>query len=251
MWQELRAIVRSISSDPEIKAVVLSSALEKTFTAGLDLNAQMELNEPALDPARKALQLRDHVLDFQDAISCLEQCRQPIICALFGTSVGLAVDIASACDIRLAADNTTFGIFEVNVGLAADIGTLQRFPKIVGNDSVARELALTGRKFDAKEALYIGFVSKVVSGGRKGVIDAAIELAKTIAAKSPIAVISTKHLMNHARDHSVEEGLRYTAIWNASMLQSSDTVAAMKGVMEKRTPKFAPLSSKKSPRAKL
>ncbi|OCF33453.1 delta(3,5)-Delta(2,4)-dienoyl-CoA isomerase [Kwoniella heveanensis BCC8398] len=274
MWKELRAIVHAISSDPNVRAVVLSSALEKTFTAGLDLNAQIELKQPALDPARKALQLRDHVLDFQDAISSLEQCRQPIVCALFGTSVGLAVDIASACDVRLAADDTTFGILEVNVGLAADIGTLQRFPKIVGNESLARELALTGRKFDAKEALDIGFVSKVVPGGRKGVIDAAVETTKTIASKSPVAVISTKHLMNRriaclaeddgadgpsftlvtscgvrltdARDHSVEEGLRYTAIWNASMLQSTDTVAAMKGVMEKRAPKFAPISSSRA-----
>ncbi|WVF69211.1 hypothetical protein IAT40_003987 [Kwoniella sp. CBS 6097] len=250
MWKELRAIVHSISSDPDIRAVVLSSALEKTFTAGLDLNAQVELNEPDLDPARKALQLRDHVLDFQDAISSIAQCQQPIICAMYGSSVGLAVDIASACDIRLAADNTAFGIFEVNVGLAADIGTLQRFPKIVGNDSLARELALTGRRFDAKEALDIGFISQVVPGGRKGVVDAAVEIAKTIASKSPIAVMSTKHLMNHARDHSVEEGLRYTAIWNASMLQSTDTTAAMKGVMEKRAPQFAPLSIK-STRAKL
>ena len=125
---------------------------------------------PELDPARKALALRQHLLEFQAAVSSLSACRQPIIVALHGISLGLAIDLASACDIRLAASNAVFGIQEVNVGLAADIGTLQRFPKIVGNDSMARELAMTGRKFDAAEAKEIGFISKVVSGGRGEVV---------------------------------------------------------------------------------
>ncbi|WVR06315.1 hypothetical protein IAU60_003345 [Kwoniella sp. DSM 27419] len=253
MWHELRDIMKRVSASSDVGAVVLSSTSDKTFTAGLDLNSQSDLTSSALDPARKALHLREHILDFQDAISSLERCRQPVICALFGTSLGLAIDIASACDVRLAASDSVFGIFEVNVGLAADIGTLQRFPKITGNESKARELALTGRKFHAVEAKQIGFVSEVVEGGRKEVIAAAIEMAKIIAQKSPIAVVSTKHLMNHARDHSIEEGLRYTAAWNASMLQSVDTAAAMKAVMTKQAPVFAPLDGKSAgrPKAKL
>ncbi|WWD04897.1 hypothetical protein V865_002968 [Kwoniella europaea PYCC6329] len=247
MWKELRTIVDTISDTPEIRVVVLSSALDKVFTAGLDLNSQTELNSPALDPARKAIQLRDHVLDFQDAITSLERCRQPIICAMFGTSVGLAIDLASACDVRIASSDTTFGIFEVNVGLAADIGTLQRLPKITGNESKLKELAITGRKFGASEAKALGFISDIVGNGRKEVIAAAVEMAKVIASKSPIAVIGTKHLINHARDHTVEEGLRYTAVWNASMLQSVDTTEAMKAVMAKRIPKFAPFGNPSSP----
>ncbi|OCF72910.1 hypothetical protein I204_06140 [Kwoniella mangroviensis CBS 8886] len=247
MWKELRTIVDTISDKPEIRVVVLSSALDKVFTAGLDLNSQTELNSPALDPARKAIQLRDHVLDFQDAITSLERCRQPIICAMFGTSVGLAIDLASACDVRIASSDTTFGIFEVNVGLAADIGTLQRLPKITGNESKLKELALTGRKFGASEAKELGFISDIVGNGRKEVIAAAVEMAKVMASKSPIAVIGTKHLINHARDHTIEQGLRYTAIWNASMLQSVDTTEAMKAVMAKRIPKFAPFGNPSSP----
>lgn len=147
--------------------------------------------------------------DFQAAISSLEKCRQPIIAALFGVSLGLAIDIASACDIRLAASNAIFGIMvsqssvlwppcafhlprctrtsskswqgwmkeeamlkwqEVDVGLAADIGTLQRLPKIIGNESKARELALTARKFGAEEAREMGCVSSVIKGGRKEVM---------------------------------------------------------------------------------
>ncbi|WWC70792.1 uncharacterized protein I206_104744 [Kwoniella pini CBS 10737] len=250
MWKELRSIIDEIATSPEIRVIVLSSTLDKVFTAGLDLNAQSELNSSALDPARKAIQLRDHVLDFQDAISSLERCQIPVICAMYGTSVGLAIDLACACDIRIASQNTTFGIFEVNVGLAADIGTLQRLPKIVGNESKVKELALTGRKFDAPEAKEIGFLSDVINGGRGEVIAAALEMAKVIASKSPIAVIGTKHLLNHARDHTVEEGLKYTATWNASMLQSVDTITAMKAVMSKQIPNFPPIGESKSPNSK-
>jgi delta(3,5)-delta(2,4)-dienoyl-CoA isomerase len=89
---------------------------------------------------------------------------------------------------------------EVNVGLAADIGTLQRFPKVIANDSKARELALTGRRFDAEEARDIGFVSNVVQGGRTEVLEAALTMARHIASKSPVAVASTKHLMNRTSD---------------------------------------------------
>jgi len=122
---------------------------------------------------------------------------------------------------------------------------LARFPKIVGNESLARELALTARIFDAAEAQRIGFISKVVSGGREEVIQAALETARLIASKSPVAVYGTKNLMVHARDNSVLDNLRYTAIWNASMLQTEDTKAAMTSNKTKHPAKFAPLSKLK------
>lgn len=175
-----------------------------------------------LDVARKAFSLHEHIDDFQRAISSIANCQKPVIAAIHGLCIGLGVDISSACDIRLAAENAIFSIAEVNVGLAADIGTLQRFPKIIGNDSTARELALTGRKFGADEALRIGFISQVVKGSRLEVEEAAIKLAREIARKSPIAVLGTKRIMNFSRDHSVQEGLDYTAAWNMSMLQSQD-----------------------------
>ncbi|KAE8538750.1 hypothetical protein D1P53_005113 [Cryptococcus gattii VGV] len=213
MWTQLGHILHHTSSDPDIRAVVLSSTSDTAFTAGLDLKSQAILT-PTADPARKALALHSHLLSFQSAISSLSACRQPVICALHGFALGLAIDIAAACDIRLCASDTKFAISEVNVGLAADIGTLQRLPKVTGNDSKVRELALTGRDFGAKEAEEIGFVSEVVNGGRAQVVAAAIEKAKVIASKSPIAVISTKHILNHARDHTVEQGLQYVAAWN-------------------------------------
>ncbi|KAE8235353.1 hypothetical protein A4X03_0g9811, partial [Tilletia caries] len=125
--------------------------------------------------------------------------------------------------------------------LAADIGTLQRFPKTVGNDSLARELAYSARTFDAREALAIGFVSKVTEQGQPAVVAAALSLAKDIASKSPIAVQSTKAILLHARDHPVDAGLAFTAAWNAAMLQTEDIPIATQAVMAKQKPAFSKL----------
>ncbi|KAG9090030.1 hypothetical protein FRC06_001245, partial [Ceratobasidium sp. 370] len=130
---------------------------------------------------------------------------------------------------------------EVDVGLAADIGTLARLPKITGNESLLRELALTAREFGPAEAVQLGMVSRVVEGGRHEVIDAALATAKAIASKSPIATVGTKRVLLHARDHSVEENLEYTATWNQVMLQSTDTVEAFKAFQTKKAPRFKPL----------
>ncbi|BEI86390.1 hypothetical protein CcaverHIS002_0606770 [Cutaneotrichosporon cavernicola] len=243
-WEEMHATLDRVSMDADVRVIVLASALEKIFTAGLDLKATHIGKGQALDAARQAFDTYNHISRFQAAISALEKCRQPVICAINGIAVGLAIDIASACDIRLCAEDATMGILEVKVGLAADIGTLQRFPKIVGNGSMARELALTGRKFYAAEAKEIGFVSRVVPGGRKGVLDAAIKLAAEIAPNSPVAVVSTKHIMNHARDHGVDAGLAYQAAWNMGMLQTKDTQVAMKAQLAKTTPRFPNLDAK-------
>ncbi|KAG9047834.1 hypothetical protein FS842_000539 [Serendipita sp. 407] len=211
-WEELKAVFEAASKDGSVRVVVLSSALPKLFTAGLDLTDTSALqNHDGLDASRQALILRQHILDFQAAISAIEKCVKPVI---------------GACH---------------DVGLAADIGTLSRLPKIAGNMSAIREMAFTGREFNAEEALRIGFISRIVPGGREGVVATALETAKVIAAKSPIAVIGTKHLLLHAQDHSVQESLEYTATWNQVMLQSDDTVQAFKGALAKQIPKFKPL----------
>jgi Delta3,5-Delta2,4-dienoyl-CoA isomerase len=128
-----------------------------------------------------------------------------VICVLHGASVGIAIDISSACDIRIAAQDTKFSIKEVDVAIAADLGTLQRFPRVVGNDSWTRELAFTARFFSAKEALERGFVSYVVES-REIAVSKALEIARVIVSKSPIAVQGTKHLLDFSRDHSIREG---------------------------------------------
>lgn len=146
--------------------------------------------------------------------------------------MGIAIDISSACDIRLAAQDTKLSIKEVDIGIAADLGTLQRFPRIVANDSWTREIAFTGRFFSAKEALERGFLSYVVESKESGVAKA-LEIAKVIASKSPIAVQGTKSQLDFSRDHTIKDGttgylrrlfltlgLEYAQIWNSFNMQT-------------------------------
>lgn len=146
-------------------------------------------------------------------IICDQTWRFSVICVLHGAGIGIAIDISSACDIRLATQDAKLSIKEVDIGIAADVGTLQRFPRVVGNDSWTRELAFTGRFFSANEALEKGFVSDVFESKEKAV-GKAMEIAKIIAAKSPIAVQGTKTLLDYSRDHTIREGL----FWLAMML---------------------------------
>ncbi|KAI0762292.1 ClpP/crotonase [Fomes fomentarius] len=242
-WTELGNVFDKIGAEPTIRAVVLASALPKLFSAGIDLSA-LPVTPSDLDPARRALQLQRVILSFQGSISALERCPYPVIVATHGVAFGLSIDIIAACDVRYAAENTVFSIKEVDVGLAADIGTLARLPKITGNQSLVNELTYTARNFSAAEAEKAGLVSRVVQGSRDEVVAAALETAKLIAEKSPIAVLGTKHLLQHARDHSVRENLEYTAVWNGVMVQTQDIPDAVKAFYNKQKPNFGPLASK-------
>jgi delta(3,5)-delta(2,4)-dienoyl-CoA isomerase len=173
------------------------------------------------DYARRVYVKRKVIQSFQHATAAPERCAFPVIAAVHGPVIGMGCDIISACDVRYAASNATFCIKvssirwslgarhlthtykqEVDVGLAADVGTLAHLPKITSNNSLARELAYTARSFSAVEAYKLGFVSKVVDGGQEEVVKAALELANSIAKKSPVAVAGTKRLLLHSRDHS-------------------------------------------------
>lgn len=145
-----------------------------------------------------------------------------------------------ACDIRHCTSTTKFSVKEVDIGIAADIGTLSRLPHSVGNHSFVKEIALSARVFGADEALQHGLVSSV-SGSKQEAVEKGLELAKSIASKSPVAVVGTKEIINYSRDRTVEEGLRYTAVWNAGMLQSGDVKEAMMSGLEKRAVKFSKL----------
>ncbi|KIM51128.1 hypothetical protein SCLCIDRAFT_1224822 [Scleroderma citrinum Foug A] len=223
-WKEYAVVLDNIHEwFGDVRAVVLSSALPKIFSAGIDFEDLLNHTDSSSnDPARTALTLREHILTFQAAISAPERCPAPVIAAIHGIAYGLAVDIITACDIRYAASDTRFSIKEVDVGLAPDIGTLARLPHAASNASLAAELTYTARPFSAEEALKLGLVSRVVEGGRDKVVKEALELAEEVARKSPVAVMSAKRLLIHARDHSVAENLDYTATWNAAMLQTAD-----------------------------
>ena len=155
-------------------------------------------------------------------------------------SIGLAIDISCCADVRLAAANTRFAVKEVDIGLAADIGTLARLPKIVGNSSWVKDVCMSARDFSAQEALSVGFVSQV-HADKAATVAAAMELAGRLAEKSPVAVQGTKELLNHARDHTVADSLRYTAVWNSVAVQAGDLPAAFLSGFQKTKPTFAKL----------
>ncbi len=155
----------------------------------------------------------------QESFTAIEKCPQPVIAAVHSACIGGGVDLLCACDIRYASKDSFFSIKEVDVGLAADVGTLQRMPKIVGNEGFVRELAYTARRFDAKEAFERGFITRVLEC-KDATLKAALETAEVIASKSPVAVVGTKRFLVHARDHTVQEGLEYAANWNMVMLET-------------------------------
>jgi enoyl-CoA hydratase len=237
MWQDIRAAFRWVDETPEVRVAVIG-AQGKVFTSGIDFAMLAELTSPKDGDCGGRLRerLRRQVLDLQDALSTIERCRKPAIAAIHGACIGAGIALITCCDMRYAAAEAHFSIKEIDVGLTADVGTLQRLPKLVP-DGIVRELAYTGRRFDAAEAREIGLVNRVYDSAadlRQGVA----AIAATIAAKSPLAIRGTKEMMVYTRDHSVADGLNYVATWNAAMLISEDLTEAVTAAMQKRPAKF-------------
>jgi Delta3,5-Delta2,4-dienoyl-CoA isomerase len=195
-----------------------------------------------VDPSRKATSLRRHILELQDTITSVASCEKPIICLLHGYTYGLGIDLSSACDMRFCTDDTKFCVKEVDIGLAADVGTLSRLPKVVGGvTSWVKDVCLSARPFSAAEALKNNFVSRIVSGGKAELVKEGLEAAKYLASKSPVAVQGTKNILDASWGRTVEDNLNYTAVWNAAMLQSTDVQRAMLSGLQKRKPTFEKL----------
>lgn len=236
-WSEFKALFEAIGQDTDTRVVVLS-AQGKMFTCGLDLT---DFKPPkGSDFARRAYHLRKHIMELQDSFTAMEEVPQPVITVTHGAVVGGGIDLLCAADIRYSSSDAFFTVKEVDVGLAADVGTLQRLPKIVGNEGWVKEVAYTSRRFTAAEAEKQGLITKVF-GTKEAALSGAKELAALIAKKSPLAVSGTKRVLNHARDHSVRDGLEYVATWNMAMLQGPDMMKAAKAMMTKKTATFSKL----------
>ncbi|KAG7441399.1 Delta2-dienoyl-CoA-isomerase [Guyanagaster necrorhizus] len=243
-WTQYGEVFEKLAEE-DVRAVVLSSALPKIFTAGIDLSDLASLvSSQDEDSARLAIKHLKHIKTFQYAIGAPARCPFPVIAAIHGAVLGLGVDIVCACDIRYAASNATFCVKEADVGLAADIGTLGYLPKITGNISLVREFSYTSQTFSASVAEKMGLLSSVIEGGRDDVVGAALELAKVIASKSPVAVAGTKHIISHALDNSIAANLDYTAVWNGGALQTRDIIENVSAMKARRSPTFAPLRTK-------
>ncbi len=239
-WVELGHVLEEINNNAEVRVVVMSST-GKHFCAGMDLSAFSngvdnipDGKKP--DHARIGEAVYRVAKELQGYISTLEKIRVPVIAAIQGGCIGGAVDLVTACDIRLASKDAFFCIQEINIGMAADVGTLQRLPKIIP-DSKMREMAYTGRRMYADEAKETGLVSDTYETQEK-MLAAANELAKVIASKSPVAIYGLKAVMNYSRDHSVNEGLEYNALWSGAMLSQKDMTEAITANMEKRDASF-------------
>lgn len=237
MWQEIRSAFKLLDADPTVRVVTLEGA-GAHFTAGIDLEMMLALGPIISDPceARTREKLRRLILDLQDTLTSIERCRKPVLAAIHGACVGGGVDLICCCDMRYAAADAHFSIKEIDIGMTADVGTLQRLPKLVG-DGIVRELAYTGRRMSADEAHNIGLVNRVwpnVEELQRGVL----ELATQIAAKSPLSIRGVKEMLVYARDHSVADGLNHVATWNAAMLMSADLQEAMLANMSKRAAVF-------------
>jgi enoyl-CoA hydratase len=235
-WTEIIEIFQWADSNDEVRVVVLSGA-GKHFSSGIDLMMLASVaNELGKDIGRNARLLRRKILQMQASFSAVDQCSKPVLAAVQGYCIGGAIDLISACDMRYAADDALFSIREIDMGMAADVGTLQRLPRIIG-DGMMREMAYTGRNVDAAEALRIGLVNRTFADLPQ-LLEGVLAIAGQIAAKSPIAVQGSKRMIGYMRDHSVDDGLEYVATWNAAMLQSSDLKLAMAAHMSKQKPVF-------------
>ena len=238
MWDELETCFRWADSTPEVRVVVLTGA-GKHFCAGLDLEVFGSIAEQAAsitDRARFAEELRQTILRLQGNLTAIEQCRKPVLAAIHNTCIGGGVDLVCCCDMRYATEDAWFAIREIDIGMTADVGTLQRMPKLVA-DGIVRELAYTGRNMDAEEAREVGFVNRVYPD-RATLLREVTEIARSIARKSPLAVRGTKEMIVYARDHSVRDGLNHIATWNAGMLSQVDLMAGVEAQANKRQATF-------------
>jgi enoyl-CoA hydratase len=238
-WRELDEVLTTLHNEGKARALVISST-GKHFSAGMALETfagaiQMDDQSPE---GRAAI--FDLLTDMQATFTKIENLRIPVICAIQGGCIGGAVDMVTAACIRYASADAFFCIQEINIGMVADVGTLQRLPKLIPF-AVVKEMAYTGRRLPAAKALAYGLVNEVFDT-HEATVDAALKCAREIASKPPVAIWGTKQAVTYARDHSVEDSLRQMgwlqgAIWSNAHVRES--IAAMK---DKRAGDFTPLS---------
>ncbi|MCW2707358.1 MAG: Enoyl-CoA hydratase [Frankiales bacterium] len=243
-WSELPEIVDGISADASARAIVLSST-GKHFCAGMDLAVFAGGQDDAdAELGRRQARLRGTVKTLQHTASCLEQARMPVLVAVQGGCIGGALDLATAADLRYCSEDAFFVVQEINIGMTADIGTLQRLGTCVP-EGVARELAYTGRRMPAQRAYEVGLVQQVYAD-HGSLVEGVLETAREIASKSPLAIHGTKVAMNFARDHGVEQSLDQMATWQAGMFQPADMVESFTAKAEKREAKYPDLLPERS-----
>jgi enoyl-CoA hydratase len=239
LWADLPRAAHVLADEPEVRALVIA-ARGPHFSVGLDLKSMgggLTGGEGrARSQAAKARRTRKDVKRLQDSVTAVEDLPFPVIAAVHGYCIGGGVDLIAACDIRLASADAVFSVRETKIAIVADLGSLQRLPRILSAGHLA-ELAYTGKDIGAARAREIGLVNDVYDD-QAALMTAAYQLAGEIAHNSPIAVQGTKAVLAANDGRTVAEGLDFVAVWNAGALESDDLVEAMTAFMEKRSPVF-------------
>ncbi len=218
-WEELPRALEELDATGKIRALIVSST-GKHFTSGMDVSVFTTTREERWDRGRAGEAARRNLHRLQEVFSKLETVRMPVIAAIQGGCIGGGVDLIAACDMRYCSADAFFCIQEINIGLAADVGTLQRLPRLIP-EGLMRELAYTGRRMYAEEAKDAGLVNEVFDS-QELMLDHIETIAEEIASKSPLAVTSTKHLLNYGRDHSVVDTLDYQQLWMGAVNQGKE-----------------------------
>lgn len=241
-WEELPRIVQDIDDNARARVIVISST-GPHFSSGLDVSVfSSSAFEDADDPLLRrqaGLRFYENVRLMQETFSCLENSRLPVLAAIQGGCIGGGVDLITACDMRYATADAFVTIYEINIGMTADVGTFPRIFKLIP-EGVARELAYTGRRMPAAEAQAAGLVNRVFPD-QETMLQEVMEIAREIASKPPLAIYGCKRMANYSRDHSTADTLDYVRLWNASMLQRDEILEAMQAKMEERAGEFAEL----------
>lgn len=237
-WRDLPLVMADMGADDDVRAVVLA-AKGRHFTAGLDLTmfagtvGGASGGAPEITRRRRLL---GEVTRLQASITSVADCPKPVVAAVHGACIGGGIDLITACDIRLASADATFSVRETRIAMVADVGTLQRLPKVIAPGHAA-ELVYTGKDIDAERARQIGLVNDVLPD-HDAVVAAAQALASDIAANSPLAVQGSKAVLQRGDTLTIAQGLDLVALWNAAFIQSDDLGEAMEAFFEKRPPVF-------------
>ena len=242
LWHSIPQAVASLDADPGVRVIVLAGR-GKAFCAGIDLIDHApglatagSLSGTEGSPVAKRRQLYDDIRAYQQTASCFANTNKPVIAAVHGACIGAGMDLITACDIRLAAHDAIFSVRETRIAMVADVGTLQRLPRLVG-DGCAREWIFTGADYTAQQAHAVHLLNELVPD-EQALRARARALAETIAANSPLAVQGSKQVLGQAVRRETDAQLDYVALWNAAFLHSDDLGEAMQSFVARRQPQF-------------
>ncbi len=239
-WEEFPAALQAIDRDGHTRVVVISAA-GKHFCSGMDLGVFASIaGAKDIETGRRRANLRERILKFQAALTTIEQIRPPVIAAIQGACIGGGAALASACDMRYCSSDAFFSIEETNIGITCDVGTLQRLRHVLAQTHL-REWVYTGARLAADKAAAWGLVGEVFPD-QDALLEGVMQIARTIAGKSPLVMHGCKLEMNYDRDHSVREGLENIALWNAAVLQESEVSEAMTARAKQQPGDFPPLT---------